>query len=731
MIGRILNIRPLEWPRVTLAWSIRFFYRLGFVIGWTVIVGMFVAKYGIFSLPYLFLANAICIMLGGFLFSHIVERFYRERIMLALVFLSGLILFLAMFLYPLNQLGFFALLLLVEAILLVQYRILLEGMTEEMFSPLESERVFPFVESADTFGGILAGLLIISLTSTIETPVFLYLWIATIFLTIPLLIFKDSMKSISNEEKEDAEISVGRKFFEKLRDLRKMKVKFSFVKNLIALVLFQWILFNLLEFQYTRAIYQSVSNVVLEGGSGFEHTFVHDLGLLSILFGTSSLIYQLIVGGRVIHNLGIAGSMILHALVSLFSVVGMLLGFGMPTAVFARNNFTVTSIIFTNAYHSSYYAVDEKFRSFLREIFEGFVRPLGALLGASSLILLEYVFAKSSTVLAVNVLLVVAAVSMLVFSYIQQYRYTDAALSDLAPDKSMKERSEAIEILTQRGHKGSLPHLHKLLLAYSTPFELREKIIEALKILDDESSLTPLLRLLREETRFRDRILDALNFMREWRESRENQMYKKHELLNVLRNIYENEKEERVQLKVINLIAKISSMTALEFLLKILKTKKNSLKAAIISSLGVFRDEDIVPFIKPYLNAKNAQLEAAAAVALGRLKDFKDRSEYAISSMLYSGKAEKLISGIYAAGEMKLKNKRAILLKYSTSKNFELSLAALIALAKMGSARSIMPLVNIIQKKDSDSVRLVMDKLDDIDVRIRRKIDKMLKRSIK
>ena len=68
-LSRVFNIHPNEWKNITNAWLIRFLYKFGFVIGWSVLVVLFVSNYGISALPYLFVLNAVFSILGTFFYS--------------------------------------------------------------------------------------------------------------------------------------------------------------------------------------------------------------------------------------------------------------------------------------------------------------------------------------------------------------------------------------------------------------------------------------------------------------------------------------------------------------------------------------------------------------------------------------------------------------------------------------------------------------------------------------
>ncbi|MBI2634674.1 hypothetical protein HYW82_03345, partial [Candidatus Peregrinibacteria bacterium] len=384
ILNKIFNVNVNEWPKIGLAWTINFFYRIGFVLGWTVIVAMFVSRYGIASLPLLFILNAGFAVIGSVLYSSILEKFGKEQIMIATIFAAGGLLFGAMKILPYSEVFFFALVIVAISVFLAQFKINFISYVEEMFNPLQSARTFPLIEASETIGGIGAGLVITLFSAGLPIVSLIYLWIALLFFIVPLLLFHGvpiKEEHLSNDKK------IG--FVSKLKEAFSKAHERSYIKGLFYIVFLQWILFNLLEFQYTSAVFDNLSHVVRDTGSGFEHALFHDLGTLSVLFSCSALLIQLFLGSRLIGSLGIFGSMLLHPIVTLLSMIGLTGKFTFLTAILAKNNFTITTVVHTNAYHSAYYAVDEKARSYVRELLEGIVRPVGAIIGTLILIILE------------------------------------------------------------------------------------------------------------------------------------------------------------------------------------------------------------------------------------------------------------------------------------------------------------------------------------------------------
>lgn len=466
ILRRVLNLKAEEGLEVLKAWALRFFNRVGFVMGWTILVAMFVSNYGIGALPYLLILNALFTFLGSLIYAILLRSFRRDKVLLITVLAAAASLLLARCLYEVSLVWFFALMIVVVAVFVMQIRILSGGSIEEMFTASQSGRIFPLVEAADTLGGILAGLLLIGLADFVMGVNFLFLWIFALLALLFLLLFGGFKKS---------EVERATNILSRFREATVGKKQMSFLKILVAIVFLQWLLFNLLEFQYTVAVFENASEAVLEGGSGFEHAFIHDLGVVFVLFSFCALLVQVLVGSRIISHLGVVGTLLLHALVAFVSAVGLLFSFSFSMAVFSRNNFTMTSVLHLNAYHSSFYGFRQSLREDAREFLDGVVRPLGALFGTMLILALKLFLSLDAVLTAVSWLFLVAAMLMFYFVTKKRKVYTAVAIEALQTG-GLEGRLNAVDVLMQKGHSGAKRALKDVLSDRSAPKELREKI---------------------------------------------------------------------------------------------------------------------------------------------------------------------------------------------------------------------------------------------------------------
>ncbi|MBT4917513.1 hypothetical protein HN709_00085 [Candidatus Peregrinibacteria bacterium] len=728
LLNKIFNVHGNEWSKIIASWTISFLYRVGFVIGWTIIVSLFVSRFGIASLPFLFVVNGVFTIIGSLFFSFLLQHFRNVTLMVANLFIGSLILLAAYLFSSSSDLLFFALMLMAEAIFFVQFRIMLNGFIEEMFTPLQSERTFPLIEASETIGGIVAGLAITIVSGYLNVSSFLLVWIALSLAIVPLIFIYQSMsKKVPHFSEKNLKVS-SLDIFSKLKNEISDSNHYKYVKGLFIIVLFQWILFNLLEFQYTKAVYKSVSGVILVAGSGFEHALFHDLGALFILISASALVVQLFIGSRLINSLGVVGSMLLHPIVTILSIFGLTFSYNFPTAVLAKNNFTITSVIHLNAYHSSYYAVKDSLREYVREFLDGIVRPLGAILGTGVIIGLQFLFKGNSLIFYVNALMLVVAFALLFVTFRQQKKYTDVALDSLNGSADRDVRINAVDILSQRGHDDSLPHLRSILKNRKEPVSLRVQILKAFGELQEDSTLPDIVHCLGSDcSEIREAAIDSLLEFKLLFKNDNNYLVIEHSLVDSLEKLFKKEVNYEVRSKVLQFLSRLSTVATFEFLLHALKSLRGNLKAEVIYALGNFGDRDVVQFIRPYLKSTNPKLHWAAIMALGRFDEFREEAVGHIYSGLNADTDDDIARALFAVGEMGIRKKKKVCYEHLKSDSLEIRINAAIALAKMGYSDCIPVLTDLLFHTEEKTSMRVKRMLKNVDVRISKNLDKIIR----
>ncbi len=732
---KAFNINRGEVSRVALAWGINFFYKMGFIVGWTMIVGMFVGRYGIANLPLLFVASGGFTVLGSLVYMTFIDKFSKEKIMFWSIMLSCWLLLAAAFFSGRNEVIFFGLLLATISVFLVQLKIVANGFVETLFTPLESERTFPFIESADTIGAIIAGLLVTGFASSIDPAKFVYIWIFALLMILPCIVYyRYFLKGVykfaipSNNTNEHVHSSVLDRFKEISHQIKHI----SFIKGLFLVVILQWIFSNLIEFQYTKAIVENISTAVLNSGSGFEHALVHDLGALAVLFNVAALLVQFFIGGRLISSLGIIGSMLIHPILMLLSIFGLTVRFNFSTAVLAQANKTIGQIIYTNAYHSAYYSIKEHFREHTREFLEGIVRPFGAILGTGILLILQRTFKLDADLtLAINLSMILVLIVLFIVTYGLQDKYTKVASSNLLTSGDKVDRVESIDVLAQKGHKSALPVLLKVLNDSNETDFIRLKVLGALKELQDYEALDDILKFLESKKfEFRLAALDTILGYDDIKNFLHKNIFYEYKIAEALKRMYKHERNEEIKSLIIHLLSKLNPIGTFGFLIGILKNAKSGFKADILLALGAYKDTNVISYIKPFLDSRKAFEKAAAIIALWKYNEFDDDLVLHLDDMFRSKNKNVLEAAIFTVGELKLKSKQSYCLQYLKSKDLRFQMISAVALAKMGYMKSVETIVDLLflgKQEIRDELQRIIKKLP---YKVRKSVEAELKQLV-
>jgi len=275
-------------------------------------------------------------------------------------------------------------------------------------------------------------------------------------------------------------------------------------------VILHWSIMNIVEFQYTKAIQQEVyeaqeQTLVLEEKSvefsagqiatneiilaetetaaltnehsevDYEHALTQKLGMLHLLFNAVALLIQLIIASRILTSLGVIASMMLHPLITLLNLIGLTLRFGFGTAVLTRGSYELTGLIFKSSYDSSYYAIPHSKRDDAKELMQGIMKPLGAIIGTVLIIGVALRLTGVEQTLALNAILIGMGLTMSILVATLSRKYTAMSEQNLSKKLDLPTRLNAIEILAQKGHEKSTPSLQKILNRPDEPEILAHK----------------------------------------------------------------------------------------------------------------------------------------------------------------------------------------------------------------------------------------------------------------
>ncbi|MFA6024631.1 MAG: HEAT repeat domain-containing protein [Candidatus Gracilibacteria bacterium] len=703
-LTKLLNVSSTELPRILVAWLLVFLIRTSFIIGGSVLLAVFLSKVGIDLLPGLFLINALFMMVGAFGFRKIIHKIRRELLVVSIVFLAAISLLGSLFFLERDTLLFFVFFLIAESVFLSQLNILISLFNEELFSPLESQRCFPIIESAETVGGIIGGLSLTVFAEVLPTYKFILICVLLALAILPVvLLFNPKTMPVPHIEAHEE------KTHKKLKDSFKEFRKIPFLKTLMLVILFHWAIINMLEFQYTKAIQQDVystqeETLVMESGDevhlaaepsseDYQHDITQKLGTLHLIFNSAALFMQLIVAGRILSFLGITASMLLHPLVTFLNMIWMLLRFNFFSASMARGGYELTGILFKNAYDSSYYAIPHSMRMDVKEWMQGVMKPLGAILGTLLMIGLAFGLNGATESLAINLTLVLLSGGMAVLCWSLGKKYTHMSEENLSHKLDLPTRLNAIEILAQKGHEKTTNALQKILKRSSEPEIIKEDILNTLGLQEDPDSIASILEMLdHKNERLRLAAAEALSHFHKLKEHLIDQSFTRYRVIEALKNRLNEEEVEAIREELVLVFHDLAPDALTEFLVERVK-KEGRQKASFIRMLSLFHDPNLKFYLEGQLSSRDPGVKAASIIALWQFKTLGNELRHHLKQMLESPKEEVLKKGIEACGFVKEKSFKEELKKHLNHGSPEIKKAVLLALGQMEEESTIPHLV--------------------------------------
>ncbi len=697
-LNQLLNVSQKEWPRILVAWSLTFLTRIGFIVGWTILIASFLSRVGIPLLPLLFLGNAIFVMMGTLVYRHFVHKIKREVLITFTTLWGAAFLIAAAGLMQYSNTLFFLLFLLAQGVFIGQLAILIALFNEDLFSPLESQRIFPIIESAETIGGIIGGIVLSFFSHDLPPYKFIILGVLLLLLVLPIVL-KYNAKTLHIPRLTPESVHSTRPLKERLQDLKKI----PFLKGLMVITLLHWGMMNVVEFQSMKAVEQNVyqreeqtlvhagdQSVVLAEESSREEDLTEKLGMLHIVFYSAALLLQLIFASRILSSLGVVPTMMLHPILTILNVLAMSLRFNIFTASLTRGSYELTSVLFKNATDSSAYALTHSMEEEAREILQGLIRPLGAILGTLTMLLAGFWLSDLQQTLALNALVLLGSVGMLITMQTLSKKYSEMCEQNLSHKVALPTRLNAIEILGQKGHEKDFPALEKLLKRPQEPLVVKETILNTLGLREEMQSIGVILDMLsHREERLRLSAIQALRQFKDLQEHLMKQAFTRHRVIEALKEALLKEDSENVREEIVQCFYEIAPEDLTSFILKSIDIQPDR-KASFVQMLKLFPDPNLTYYLTPCLDDSNPEVRGAALIALWQFKELGGSLQHRLKQMLCSPKPEILKIGLQVLGHVGWEEGKAEVLAALEHKDPTIQKEALLTLARL-EEHSILP----------------------------------------
>lgn len=650
-------------------------------------IAVFLGRLGAVYLPTLFLANAILMMIGAQIYRKLIHKIKREVLIAISAITASLVLLVSMYFINTDLLAFTVTLLIAQSVLLSQLGILLTLFNEDLFTPLESQRTFPIVESAEIFGGIAGGMALTLFADSIPAYKFIALWIlALVIVMVIVLSFNTSNLDIPKFQHEEHKPKM--KFAEKIKEMKRV----PFLKTLMIIVFFNWAIMNVVEFQYTTAVLESTMQA---HGSDYASNLAHDLGLLHTIFNGGALVIQLIFASRIISSLGIASSIFLHPIVTILNLFVLTFRYGFFSAAITKGSFEITNLISTNAYNSSYYAIPHHIRDEVKEVLQGIFKPMGAIFGTLVIMLISFFLHDEMKVHGINIFLLLTALSMAFVSSKLSKEYTDMSEQNLSSKLDLPTRLNAVEILAQNGHGKLTNALQKLLKRKSESPVLKETILKTLGAREDIEYLNSIIEELgNKNDTLRLAAVEAISNFHKLEDKILNLTFTRYNIIEKLKLAIQNEKNDFIREKLIKVLYQIDADELTRMLIKHLE--KENPEPGMIRALKLFKDQNLVSYLEPFLNNRDAAIRSAVITALWQFKKERSVLSHYLKQLLESKSKRVFLFGIETAGIVQHKEVKNIIHEAAKSEDSDIKNEAILALVRLEDEKAVPSLVGLL-----------------------------------
>ncbi len=703
----LFNISRNEYGRVIPAFLIKLFFHTAYVAGGTLVVALFVGEYSTGDLPRMYIVQALFVILGTWLLSSALQKIPSRYLIVIGSSIAAFLLLISIH-YAESSITYFILAIMAISIFLTQVGIWISIFIENIFSPLEGERVLPVIESAEPIGGILAGTLIVSLLGNINVAHMLGI-IGLILLLIPpvMLGFIGHLNTFPVMRSKNVEPN--KPFdFKTLRKVRQIIYRNRFLAGLFAVIFLQYAAFHIIEFEYTKkmdehsqhslhdvsGVYGPINKNVDEQQKEHVSALMHSLGSVQIVIHILILAFQLLLASAFLQRLGVMRTFSMAPVMQFFSFISMLASFNIVTVLLAKGTYEVSVGIGKSAFVNSFYALSEAKRDEAKEILEGVARPLGLLVGTMFILIAQFLFTVDQIHIALIFCLILLSLGASLIALALKNHYTLITRKKYDTPDNIVEKMDAIEIMSQRGHQDSLSFLIEKLADTNAIPEVRIKILMVLGKTGKTSVIPAILDAFEDKNpRIRLAAVQALGNFKNLGEKFFSQAFSRYRVLHSLRQIYTESNNKELKIAAIKVFANLKDPDIIPFLIEILNADDPELCAESIAVCQMFADAGTIIHLAPFLQHPHPKVRSAAIIALWQFPSMRLQLIGKMSEMLHSTELVEIHYGIHCVGGTKSYQEKLRLQELMKNDSEMIRHHAVVALAKLDEYRVLENLV--------------------------------------
>jgi ATP/ADP translocase len=322
---KALNVRPDEGWLVKKLFLLQFFQGAGIAFFFTAGFALFLAKFQITELPYVFIIASVMLWIAGFIYSKIEHLFEISKlaIIITVFMIVSMLFFRVAFAFVQSDWFFYCMLAWFNVLYLLN-NLEFWGVASLSFDVRQSKRLFGVISAGDIpakFIGYSLALLIVSFIGTINL---IWIGIICMLLSVPYLIsIKKSGKLIEVQHKKHTQ-HPPKHSSEGIRKIIKNFSENILIRRLSVLSIIITASFILINYEFYAGVKEAYHDDV---------SLARFIALFLAAVRIIAMIVKVIFTGRLINNLGIIKSLLITPVVLLILILAVILTKNLPESL--------------------------------------------------------------------------------------------------------------------------------------------------------------------------------------------------------------------------------------------------------------------------------------------------------------------------------------------------------------------------------------------------------------
>lgn len=655
---------------------------------------LFLTALGAETLPFALFASAIFVLFFSLLSSILSIRFAPHQTFLGVIFFIFLNFFILTFVTKGTMVHVFYFMVLSTIISNVQ-EILLLNFTNSMLTPLQAKSFLPKIISYMSMGAIFGALFARPYQEIHEAIGIGFLPMITLLVLILLIIitsriFKRDIYANFSPQK----IST---FKNNFKESLKLVFDNSNFYKLVGVMVFIVAGINIMmEFKLKTVLSLNFDHVVLTE-------------VLSLIYMFNRIVIWVIsafFAKKILFRFGVTNMLLIYP-------ITLLAAFGLAI-IFNLNLIAVILLYITySIFHLVFFGISttqmlsiapKKNQQTIFYLIKGLLLASATVVFSLILMIYSYDITLEATL---NTAIITTSCVLLFYVGLKTKKQYERKLKENLYKEDEYLKLKSIDLLAE---KVSQDHgekdLRKLLTIPSISQDVRSRVMASIGIIGNYQTIMDLTKVLlsSEKSKVKVEAIHAIdNIIRKQKDFNKYPVTK-HYLLKAYEKILLSEQPLYVKMEVLDVLKYFDLEDVIESLEKNLQSSNMNIRANAIRTLASFNDRGIIPFIEPFLGARNLRVRVAAILGLWKNEEMRPELNIKIAKLLTLKSNNAINNSLYMIGAIGSKENMDYVLKQMDHNNSHIRTFALLTLIKLGETLRIDDLVNKMLKlaKDDD-----------------------------